>query len=74
MNLFTKQKETNRHKKQIYGTKVERWDGGKEWTWGLGWAYAHYCTWNDGQQGSLYSTGKSTQYSAKKNEYVYMYT
>ena len=27
-NLFTKQKQTHRHRKQTHGTKEERWEGG----------------------------------------------
>ena len=35
MNLFTKQKQTHRFRKQIYGTKGERLGEGINWEFGI---------------------------------------
>ena len=56
MNLFTKQKHTHRHRKQTSCYQK----GAVE---SLGWPMHIMVYGMDGQQGLLYSTGNSTQYS-----------
>ena len=52
MNLFTKQKQTHRHRKQTMATKGDRVCGGA-WTGCLGLAYAN-CIWNGWSTGNCY--------------------
>ena len=43
VNLFTKQKQTHRLRKQTYDYQGGKGVGREGWTGGLGLAYAHYC-------------------------------
>ena len=61
MNLFTKQKQTHRHRKQIYGYQKGKVEGRINWEIGIN-IYTIYKI--DNQPGlTVYSTGNSTQYS-----------
>ena len=86
MNLFTKQKQTHRHKEQIW---VCQGVGGKGWIGSLGLAYANYYIENGlNNKVPLYSVGNHTQnrvinHNGKEHEkimyvyicmYIYIYT
>ena len=62
MNLFTKQKQTHRHREELMVTRGERWGGGIDWEFGIDrytLLYSNYTTNKD----LLYSTGNTAQYS-----------
>ena len=62
-NLFTKQKQTQRHRKQIYGYPSGR--SGEGWIRGLGWQTHTLHTERMVNGALLRSTGKSTHCSVK---------
>ena len=76
MNLFTKQKQSQRCRKQTYGYQRVR-DKLRDWDWRVHLPYIKQITNKD----LLCSTGNSTQYSvkaymgkeSKKEWYIYMY-
>ena len=79
MNTFTKQKQTHRHRKQIYITKGERW--GRRYNLG-DLDYTHTLLYRTQiiSKDLLFSTGNSTQYSViiymgkeSEKEQVYIY-
>ena len=81
MNTFTKQKQTHRHREQIYITKGERW--GRRYNLGdLDYIHTLLCVTQIINKDLLFSTGNSTQYSviiymgkeSEKNRYTYMYS
>ena len=61
MNLFTKQKQTHRHRKQTYGYQ-RGWQGRGEKNKSLGLMDTHYYMQIDERQGLLDSTEDYTQY------------
>ena len=80
-NLYTKQKQTHRHRKQTYSYQRGKggW-GGINQEFGIN-IYTLLYMKEVNNKDLLYSTGNSTQYSVitymrknlKKNEYMYMY-
>ena len=78
MNLFTKQKQSHRCRKQTYGSQGKR-GGGINWEIGIDiytLSYIKQIT----NENLLYSTGNSSQYSVMtyvgkeaKNEWTYVY-
>ena len=78
MNLFTKQKQTHRLRKQIYGYQGVR-QGGINWEIGID-IYTRLYIKQITNQNLLYSTGNSTQYSVmtymgkeSKKEWICVY-
>ena len=63
MNLFTKQKQTHRLRKQIYGYQGIRGVGGRDKLGDWIDIYTLLCIKQITSKNLLYSTGKSTQYS-----------
>ena len=80
MNLFTKQKQSHRCRKQPYGHQGGRRWGGINWEIGID-IYTLLYIKQITNKDLLYSAGHSTQYSvmaymgkeSKKSEYMYMY-
>ena len=80
MNLFMKEKQTHRLRKQTYGYQKGK-VGGRDQLGGWD-QHIHTTIYEiDNQQGPIYSTGNSTQYSvitymgkeSEKNGQMYMY-
>ena len=76
MNLFTKQKQTHRHRKQTYGYKRKQW-GGINWEYGIN-RYTPLYIKQVSNKDLLYSTGNYIQspvinHNGKKYEKDYIY-
>ena len=79
MNLFTKQKQTHRHRKQTYGYQRGKVGGGINQEFGVK-IYTLLYTKQITNKNLLYSTGNSTQYlvitynrKESKKEYIHIY-
>ena len=79
MNLFTKQKQSHRRRKQTYGYQGGKGGGGINWEIGID-IYTLLCIKQITNKDLLYSTKKSTQYSVmtymgneSKKEWIYVY-
>ena len=79
MNLFTKQKQSHRYRKQTYGYQRGKVGGGINWEIRID-TYTLLFIKQKSNENLLYSTGNSTQYSVmtymgkeSKKEWIYVY-
>ena len=79
MNLFTKQKQNHRCRKQTYAYQGGKEGGGINWEIGIN-IYTLLYIKQISNKNQLYSTGNSTQYSVmtcmgieSKKEWIYVY-
>ena len=82
MNLFTKQKQSHRCRKQTYGYWGDKSEGaGINWEIGIDHMYSTIYIKQIANKNMLYSIGNSTQYSVmpisennlKKKKWIYVY-